>query len=298
MKCGRVRFIAPITGVGSDEKPVFLNSNTGKRPVKSIHNRLDNFRCSGKVSWCDTTTCLYETGDTMYKKDPRFETPDDVSKIWRYMNYDKFKSFIVEKILFFCSIDTLKKADPYEGSYYACKLLNEVNPSDAQHFVSQINQCGLPIAVNCWHLSEHDSMAMWKIYSGDKGIAVQTTIQKFKAAFEKYQDSVKISKISYTDEPIDHPIGWSVGKLFACMTKRKCYEHEKEVRALIWETTEINRTKDGSAIVPIEINNLIENIFLSPTSEDNMMNNVCVLLNKSGIHIKPKKSQILTSPPF
>ena len=127
-----------------------------------------------------------KAGDIMYKKDPRFETPDDALKIWRYMNFGKFQSLISDKILFFCSIDTLKKMDPYEGSYYACKLLNEVDLSDAQHFVNQIDRCDPPIAVNCWHLSEYESMAMWKIYSREKGIAIQTTIQKLKDAFNGY----------------------------------------------------------------------------------------------------------------
>lgn len=234
----------------------------------------------------------------MYENDPRFETPDDASKIWRYMNYDKFKSFIEEQILFFCSIDTLKKIDPYEGSYYACKLLNEIDLSEAQHFVNQINRCGPSIAVNCWHLNEDDSMAMWKIYAHDKGIAIQTTIQKIKNEFNRFQDSVWIGRISYTDEPIDHPTGWTVDKFMACMTKRKCYEHEKEVRALIWDTTKIDRKEDGSAIVPIEIDNLLENVFLSPESEDIVMDNVSMLLDKNGIDVKPIKSRTLTAPPF
>ena len=234
----------------------------------------------------------------MYKKDPRFETPDDSSRIWRYMNYDRFESLISEQILFFCSIDTLKKMDPYEGSYYACKLLNEVDPSDAQRFVNQINQCGPPIAVNCWHLSEYDSMAMWKIYSREKGIAIQTTIRKLKDTFNKYQDSIWIGKLSYTDEPIEHPTDWTVDKFMACMTKRNCYEYEKEVRALIWETNEIKRTDDGSAIVPIEINDLLENVLLSPESDDTVLENVRALLDKHGIEIIPIKSEVLTSPCF
>jgi hypothetical protein len=214
------------------------------------------------------------------------------------MNYDKFESFIVEQILYFCSIDILKKEDPFEGSYYACKLLHEVEPSVAQNFVNQVNQCGPPIAVNCWHLSEYDSMAMWKIYSGKKGIAVQTTIQKLKAAFGRYHDSVWFGKISYTDEPIDHPTGWSADKFMACMTKRKCFEYEKELRLLIWATEEINRKEDGSAIVPIDINSLVENVYLSPESENSLIDKVRNLMDNHGINIKPQKSPILTAPYF
>jgi len=234
----------------------------------------------------------------MYKKDPRFETPNDASKIWQYLNYDKFESLVRNEALYFCSIDTLKKLDPFEGSYYACKLLNEIDTSAAQNFVDQMNRCGPPIAVNCWHLSESDSMAMWKIYSGKKGIAVQTTIQKLKAVFSRYSDSVWIGKIFYTDEPIDHPTGWSADKFMACMTKRKCYEHEKEVRAFVWDTTEISRTEDGSAIVPIKTNNIFENIILSPDSEMGLMEKVRSLLIKHRVNIEPIKSQVLTTPPF
>lgn len=84
----------------------------------------------------------------------------------------------------------------------------------------------------------------------------------------------------------------------ACMTKRNCYEHEKEVRALIWETKGIERTDDGSAIVHIEINDLLENVFLSPESEVSVMESVSALLDKHGIGIKPIKSEILTLPCF
>lgn len=58
----------------------------------------------------------------MYKKDPRFVTPDKRLRIWRYINFDKFKWLIQQRALYFCSIEALKQADPYEGSYYASKF--------------------------------------------------------------------------------------------------------------------------------------------------------------------------------
>ncbi len=235
----------------------------------------------------------------MYVEDPRFRTPDCASMIWRYMDYDKFEFFVMKQVLYFCSIDTLKREDPYEGSYYACKLLNEVPLSDAQTLVNKINQCGPPIAVNCWHLNENESMAMWKIYAGvKKGIAIQTTVGKLKVAFNRFRDSVRIGEISYTDEPIEHPTGWSVDKFVSCMTKRKCFEYEKELRALIWDTTEVGRENDGSIVVPIEVNSLIENVYLSPTSEDSLVDMIRDLMVNQGINVTPIKSQIPATPCF
>ena len=234
----------------------------------------------------------------MFKEDPRFKTPDDTAKVWRYMDYDKFRSFIEENYLYFCSINTLKKYDPFEGSYYACKLLNEVDPLDAQEFARKEDMCGPPIAVNCWHLSEYQSMAMWKIYSGEKGIAIQTSVAKLKEAFNKLSDSIRLGEISYTDAPIDHPTGWTADKFIRCMTKRKCFEFEKEVRALVWDTSDLSRVDDGSAKIPIEINSLLENVYLSPESGDAIVENVVSLINQNNIKITPIISQILDPPSF
>ncbi len=242
----------------------------------------------------------YQIGEPVYQNDSRFKTPDDTSMIWRYMNYDRFKFLVKEQKLYFCSVDTIKRDDPYEGSYYACDLLNEVDPSIAQNFVKQANSCGPSIAVNCWHLSKSESMAMWKLYSGDKGIAIQTTVGKLKVAFDGFKDIVYIGEIVYTDEPIEHPNGWTVDMFMSCMTKRKCFEHEKELRAFIWNTTkQVTREKDGSVIVPIKVNSLAEKVYLSPTSKGCLRAKVNALMKKNNIiNIPIIPSRILTAPCF
>lgn len=237
-------------------------------------------------------------GVTMFKEDPRFETPEDTAKVWRYMAYDKFRRLVEEKCLHFCSVKTLNNTDPHEGSYYGCKLLNEISLSDAKDVAQKANRCGPPIAVNCWHLNDFESMAMWDLYSDSDGIAVQTTIKKLKEAFNKVQDSIRLGKIVYTDEAIEHPTGWTVDRFMACMTKKQCYAHEKEVRALIWNTSEIIREEDGSVKLPIEIKSLLENIVLSPKSEESLREKVLALLKKHDISINPQISPILTGPEF
>ncbi|MBN1555088.1 MAG: hypothetical protein JXA11_10100, partial [Phycisphaerae bacterium] len=147
----------------------------------------------------------------MYKEHPSFNTPPDDAMIWRYMSLDRFASLFDERMLYFCSMEKLKKGDPHEGSYYACKLLNDVEPEEAQGFAQKASSCGDPIVVNCWHLSDHESMAMWKLYSKDnKGIAIQSRIKRLKTEFVNFKDSVFIGEIIYTDDPIDDPSGWPI----------------------------------------------------------------------------------------
>jgi len=38
-------------------------------------------------------------------------------------------------------------------------------------------------AINCWHMNDHESAAMWKLYlKSDEGIAIQSTYRKLKDA--------------------------------------------------------------------------------------------------------------------
>ena len=52
----------------------------------------------------------------MYEKHPVFTAPTDENiKIWRYMDFTKFLSFIDKKTLFFTRVDQLE--DKFEGRF-------------------------------------------------------------------------------------------------------------------------------------------------------------------------------------
>lgn len=235
----------------------------------------------------------------MFKEDARFETPGDDEKIWRYMSFDKLELFIIEKLLYFCSIDTLKQDDPYEGSYYGSVFLDEIGPPEAKRLADLMNQCGPPMAVNCWHLSEYESMAMWRIYTKDgKGIAIQSTVGCLKNALSCVDEIVRIGKIQYTDDLIDHPTDWTFDKFSCVTTKRKCYDFEKELRAFVWEAGDDKRTQDGSVKLPVETEILIERIFLAPNSSDEIRTNVLRLLADNGIKKAVTTSPLLINPRY
>ncbi len=235
----------------------------------------------------------------MFKEDSRFETPSDEAKIWRYMDLDKFESLIVEQILYFCSIDILKKVDPYEGSYYASKFLEGIGSPEAQRVVDLMNRCGPPMAVNCWHLSKNESMAMWKIYTkDDKGIAIRSTVGRLKNAIRSIDEGVRIGKIKYTDDPIEHPAEWTLDKFSCITTKRICYNFEKELRAFVWEADDDKRTQDGSLKLSIEVDALIDKIFLAPTSSDEIRLKAKSLLADYRVDRPITISPLLTSPRY
>ncbi|MBN1553100.1 MAG: hypothetical protein JXA11_00020, partial [Phycisphaerae bacterium] len=110
-------------------------------------------------------------------------------------------------------------------------------------------------------------------------------------------DSVFIGEIIYTDDPIDDPSGWPIVIFTSCMTKRKCFEHEKELRALIWNTNEdIPREEDGSVKIPIQPRHLIENIYISPFADDSTVYEVQQIASKHQFEIVPIKSDLMDKP--
>ena len=89
------------------------------------------------------------------------QSPDsENSRVLRYMDLPKFLDLIQTSELHFTRLDQLE--DPYEHAIQtaACRR----RPSDSE-----------TMYVNCWVLSEYESAAMWTIYGGDSGVAVQSS---------------------------------------------------------------------------------------------------------------------------
>jgi hypothetical protein len=108
--------------------------------------------------------------------------PDAV--LWRYMAFPKFVSMLKERALYFCRADLL--GDPLEGSFTRAREVERQallqNPPDGRtrdelaevfRHNQEINmRNSRMIYVNCWHLGDHESMALWQGYgSGEYCVA-------------------------------------------------------------------------------------------------------------------------------
>lgn len=160
----------------------------------------------------------------MYQEFYGIETPDDSSEIWRYMDFTKFVSLLKERALFFSSYKEFD--DPFEGNFpfgiiqsvsLAIKKVNamRVEQSYDSRYITDEEALDLakkqfqelkknidkkPHIINCWHQSDYESTAMWNLYSGlDKGIVIQTTIEKLKECLFEYKQDIAIGKVEYLD---------------------------------------------------------------------------------------------------
>lgn len=224
--------------------------------------------------------------------DSSFPQPKDLGvKVWRYMGIGKFLDLLRTQDLHFSVASRL--GDPLEGSVpksmseQALKELIAQYGSDAIQFNPPLQNAQLlkmasqtasfrrevcnNSYVSCWHMSEYESTAMWRIYcSSVESVCIQAT---YKKLCDVLPVDVHVGMVKYVDYSRDSFDSTNV--LNPLMHKRLSFEHEREVRAVIWE---LPRDKyphapphplqdcisEFGARVSIPIDGFVENICLHP----------------------------------
>ena len=157
--------------------------------------------------------------------------------LWRYMSFTKFVSLLTKKSLFFARADKL--GDPFEGSLPRQNIsqlpqTNKGKPEEQWRLIGPfIKFLGQYTLVSCWHENEHESDAMWKLYSGaEDGIAIKTDLESLSGSLIG-ERRVPVKKVTYGDYDAITIDGMDT--LAPFVHKRKSFEHENEVRALCVE---------------------------------------------------------------
>ena len=217
----------------------------------------------------------------MHKAHPTFVQPKrEGIKVWRYMDFTKLVSLIDSGCLFFTRGD--KFDDPFEGSWpeknvlerqkisdKALKEMTEKIPKKRLSFEGWNKSSLMYYAANCWHMNEHESEAMWKLYAkNDAGIAVQSTYKKFEKAIA-HEKNMRIDIVKYIDYETDSID--SADALSASFHKRKSFEHEREVRAVVVQPFTqgfgfYQEIAEGGLNIKVNIEALIEHIYVAPNS--------------------------------
>lgn len=242
-----------------------------------------------------------------------FPQPDDPSvRVWRYLDLAKFVWLLENKKLYLSRLDLLN--DPHEGSipkfqanqlhaelvYHAMQPINSDSPELSQspishatnileQFKSTKKYLRKTFYVNCWHLNNSESEAMWRLYCpNNSGVAIQTTYKKLaeSALVEPYRYIGCVTYLDYDSQgfPTDnlyHPI----------MHKRLSFAHEKEVRLVIskmpenWGTSQEFSVQGISIDWPLE--SIVDAIYVNPYAPDYYHDVVRTIVNK----ITPKLTE-------
>jgi hypothetical protein len=238
---------------------------------------------------------------------PAFQAPSNPDiKIWRYMDFTQFVSMLEEKGLLFTRADLLE--DKFEGtmSRPLYDFLEQRSADPRQHADLLRLTRGWSF-VNCWHMNEDESAAMWKIYSTAKeSVCIQTTYARLR---DVLAEDVYIGMINYiSDEQDKIPAG---NVFWPLMHKRRSFAHERELRA-VW--SKLDRVSEAGPAVAsgyeyqpapetgiwkqVDLAALTENIFVSPTAKPWFLHLVRAVLRRYSLDITVRQSDLAAEPLF
>ncbi len=237
-----------------------------------------------------------------------FQPPADENvKIWRCMDFTKYVSLLSSETLYFSRSDRF--GDPYEGAtshantslrqnVYKDKPIPKEMLEKYSIFAEWVRQWTY---INCWHMNEYESAAMWKLYARiDEAVAIQSTYRKLKNCLSK---NVLVGVVHY----IDYETQWlpEGNTRWPFVHKRKSFEHERELRALIQDIpskdkftlTGMSNNETGKT-VPIDLNGLIESVLVFPNSPKWFSGLVKEITSKYKFSFEVRYSLLAKSPVY
>lgn len=227
----------------------------------------------------------------MFLHNPNIKLPeDDQTIVWKYLDLSKFLDLLLSQKLFMSRSD--KFEDQYEGTfseptYEEIKKIAENNPRFLDYYKSHREK----IVISSWHINEYESFAMWQIFTkNNEGLAIQSTLGRLKKALapEKKIEQF-IGEVNYIDYKKEH-IPFE-DTFFPFLFKRKSFQYEREVR-IISDVTENEIIVNDGLKINVDINNLIEKIYIHPKSENWYKNLVFQLMEQLGFKFNIEKSDL------
>jgi hypothetical protein len=232
---------------------------------------------------------------------PFFQTPaDPATKVWRYMDFAKFVSMLEYGGLFFPRADNL--GDFFEGSFTEANLKElaetskDWNPKDREilnNFLKSYEENKKWIMISCWHINEDESAAMWRSYTRtEEAVCIQSTYERLRNCLD---NSVFIGLVQYENYR-SHKI--IVGNIFyPLIHKRRLYQAEQELRAIIWPPPDIvSGPPEGGIWKSVDLDYLIEKVYVAPTAPSWFCELVNKVMDKFGL-AKPVLSSSLDERP-
>ena len=227
----------------------------------------------------------------MYITSPNIKLPEDPDTIvWKYLDLSKFLDLLLSKKLFMSRSD--KFEDQYEGTFSEptfeeIKKLAINNPEFLNYYKTHREK----VAISSWHINEYESFAMWQIFTqNSEGLAIQSTIGRLQKALEPEKNLKQyIGQVNYIDYKKEYiPFD---DMFFPFLFKRKSFQYEREVRILSDLNDKDIKINDGLKI-NVDLNQLIEKIYIHPKSENWYKNLVIELVQRLGFDFKIEKSDL------
>jgi len=148
------------------------------------------------------------------------------------------------------------------------------------------------VFVNCWHMSEYESGALWRLYlKSDEGIAIQSTRSDMHSSLQGQNVwTLPVRYIDYADDDPAMPT-----RMAAFRFKRKCFEHERELRAIVYLDVQGEAAKppDVRGIsIDVDLDQLIAAVYVAPTAPDWLLDLTARVSLASGVKAPVLRSSL------
>lgn len=252
---------------------------------------------------------------------PSFVTPTNPDvPIWRYVSLAKYISLLQTRALHFSRLDLL--GDPFEGSLPRANVQiwehirenRRIDPDLAvfkdlsderfneivKHQRAARKASQAVFYVNCWHMNEHESDAMWRLYGlNGESVAIRSTYRQLRSALP---NEIHIGEVLYINYDTDAIAG---NNLFNFVVrKRKSFEHERELRAVAWkpdnfsfDTNDKTRMPNGISSA-VDLTKLVSAIHVSPAAPFWFAEAVEGLSERFELQVQVVRSKLSESPLF
>jgi len=191
------------------------------------------------------------------------------TRVWRYMSFAKLVSLLQRKRLWLSSAELLY--DKWEGIPDTRQINTIINkrPSSISAEAALDQTAKTVIAqrkqtfINCWTASEHESLALWRIFCpSPEGVAIQTTLERLKKSV-----GLPVLEVRYGLHETNDTLP-DVMKLVT--QKRPMFAYEQEVRLVLVQDFTDSKHPDRRTIgaeIDWDPELHIENIRVHPDAE-------------------------------
>ena len=250
-----------------------------------------------------------------------YTSPPNDTKIWRYLELPALVHLLSKKTLHFTRPD--KFTDRFEGSLSRSAWEAKIgiaHPDIIDEYREvRWREDRRTYAVNCWHMSEYESLAMWSLYG--RSVALETSFGRLIEG-TKSPYAVSAGAVEYIDYERDEiPLQFAHAQYFR---KRKSFAHERELRLIVSKHSSKFASSGGELIdekefaagpvprsqfsyrcgdvpesgldVPIDPSVLIQTIYVAPEAADWIREAVTTVVTSLGYSFPVKRSDLDASP--
>lgn len=231
---------------------------------------------------------------------------DPDQKVWRYMRASRFQELLQNQNLHFASANQFD--DRFEGAVAVQPFDFPVDPryTEMDHAEKAFAELKRLTKICCWHIEDHESDAMWKLYSDlGKGVAITSTPVKLVASLTPFRlkpdygiENLWGGNVSYVDLLKER---LRVGMIERFYFKHNAFSWEQEFRMAISvrmaEEFGVNVPENG-IFVPANVSNLIEEIYIGPTLEESERVSILSICKLHNFEERVRISSLLGRPRY